>query len=257
MTACSRSAAPDRARPRRRRWPAAAAARTTARRRPPTAEQPGRARRRRRRRPTSPVPEGVELTEPGQRARARRDGHGRLEPRQGQVGALDLKVTGIEKATFEDVRGLGADHGDAGRRRRTSCARGHQRRRHRPRGPAACRSTSSTARTRLHRVLGVHRHLQAVPERAAFPKKLRPATDQRLPGLPAPDKGRADRGELPARPRSSTRSPGPASSAKAGAGQRTAEEQGQQGRRQAAGQRQAAELGRPRPVAATMDDARP
>lgn len=51
--------------------------------------------------PYLPVPEGVELTEQGSTLAVGETATVAFEPRQGVVGALEIKVTSLEKATFE------------------------------------------------------------------------------------------------------------------------------------------------------------
>jgi hypothetical protein len=52
--------------------------------------------------PYLPVPEGVELTKPGSQLNVGDHAVVAYEPRQDQVGALDIAVTGLEKTSIED-----------------------------------------------------------------------------------------------------------------------------------------------------------
>lgn len=52
--------------------------------------------------PYLPVPDGVELTPQGTELELGKKAVVAYEPRQGQVGALDIKVTRLEKTTFEE-----------------------------------------------------------------------------------------------------------------------------------------------------------
>ena len=98
--------------------------------------------------PYLPVPDGVELTAQGSRLDLGKHAVVAYEPRQDMVGALDIKVTALEKTTFRHVvPGLAARRGHAGRPTPTSCTR----RSRTSAGPTSvagrCRSTSSTAGT--------------------------------------------------------------------------------------------------------------
>jgi hypothetical protein len=51
--------------------------------------------------PYLPVPQGVELTPPGSQLSVGDDAVVAYQPRQGQVGALDIRVTDLEKTTID------------------------------------------------------------------------------------------------------------------------------------------------------------
>ena len=97
--------------------------------------------------PYLPVPDGVELTAQGSPLDVGDKAVVAYEPRQDVVGALEITVTRLEDADFDQFVGWDAHARDPQDQPLLRRGHGEERRRHRPRWSGTCRSTPWTART--------------------------------------------------------------------------------------------------------------
>ena len=161
--------------------------------------------------PYLPVPDGVELTTQGTELGLEESATVAYEPRQGEVAALDITVTRMDKASFKDFTGWKLSP----ETKTTQPYFVHAKIRNvgldRPGRP----STSAVRRRRRQqadRVVDVLQRLQALPERAV-PQVVQDRRHRRRPAWSTSPRTRATSPpSASARPRTSTRSSGSASS---------------------------------------------